>query len=229
MTNNAQLLPLPEDREEFEMFLIRHLGPSALAGDKISIHDAAELAFAKGIEHGRNALACIEAAKPADEGWKTKAAFGMYSHDGKIIDIAKPADALWSLPVVGYIEDGVFGYASYYTVEGIAPLPGSIPLTDHAQATAEIAKRDAEIVSLKYQLGGGELAAQELERQVDYLRAKLAGVDGLVEALRNLYNTVEFLVHPVTSNPIRAALDSTKHALATYEAAQGKTPPPEQA
>jgi hypothetical protein len=73
MTNNAQLLPLPEDREEFEMFIIRHLGPGALAGDKISIHDAAELAFAKGIEHGRNALACIEAAKPVNVDWLLEA------------------------------------------------------------------------------------------------------------------------------------------------------------
>jgi hypothetical protein len=215
MTNNAQLLPLPEDREEFEMFLIRHLGPSALAGDKISIHDAAELAFAKGIEHGRNALACIEAAKPADEGWKTKAAFGMYSHDGKIIDRAKPADALWSLPVVGYIEDGVFGYASYYTVEGIAPLPGSIPLTDHAQATAEIAKRDAEIERhIRHKL--------EDERCIAELTAKLAGVDGLVEEIGEAIGDIAGIAQYTAQEFIRAAL-------ATYEAAQGKTPPPDQA
>lgn len=101
MTNNAQLLPLPEDREEFEMFLIRHLGPGALAGDKISIYDAAELAFAKGIEHGRNALACIEAAKPAD--------------------------ALGSLPVVAEVvqylhEGGLVGLAAYLKEETDAAL-----------------------------------------------------------------------------------------------------------
>jgi hypothetical protein len=86
MTNNAQLLPLPEG--SLICWTPNPEGPCDIVYTPEQMQSYA--------------LACIEAAKPADEGWKTKAAFGMYRHDGKIIDVAKPADALGSLPVVAF-------------------------------------------------------------------------------------------------------------------------------
>lgn len=78
-----------------------------------------------------------------------------------------------------------------------------LAVADHAQATAEIAKRDAEIAWRKQLI-------EKMEHAAKHDAAKLAGVDGLVEALRDIAGD--------SDDP--GAKLCASHAIHTYEAAQ---------
>jgi hypothetical protein len=180
MTNNAQLLPLPEVTPETPLAIMHQY-----TADQMQSY----------------ALACIEAAKPAD--------------------------ALGSLPVVEGIaaDDWIDGAWDDTHGSGLFATSDAIrQFADHAQATAEIARLTADrdhwkqMTHDKYWQQVNTLSAENAA-----LRAKLAWVDGLVEALRAIIDN-----GPFTANH-KELLDAGSAALATYEAAQGKTPPPDQA
>lgn len=192
-------------------------------------------------------------------------------HAWKIANLqaAKPADALGSLPVVAW-SDGSSVVLNRYWDQNIekAVKLGWSPLTDHAQATAEIAKQrhlkemtesllrtavelnnteSAEIAKRDAEIGvyvreydkftpwlkPGETPFERLERErkdniaitgllakereeLTTLRAKLAGVDGLVKALHEL-SCLGNGYYPGNSTGNIIA----QKAIATYEAAQG--------
>lgn len=155
-----------------------------------------------------------------------------------LADSATTADALGSLPVVAYralIPQSRRGYANdycFYMPESgmlkahIAAGDEVIPLTDHAQATAELEKRDAEILRLH------TIGTQHTDRlalymeEVAALRNKLAGVDGLAKALEFVSNAD--LASQDSGNRGLALYEAgnvARKAIATYEAAQGEKEP----
>lgn len=126
------------------------------------------------------ALANLQAAKPADHCMCDHCKDGVLHdsdcavHNKGVPDLlgpcdcsAKPADAPGSLPVVAYVSgryerDG-------YNDEITAFLPIATALTDHAQATAELAKRD-EIIE-RY-----SMCIRENQAEIERLRDKLEQV-----------------------------------------------------
>lgn len=161
MTNNAQLLPLPElSDDDLELL---HYNPNT--SDVVEfLHRYAQ----------SYALACIEAAKPAD--------------------------ALGSLPVVAW-SDGSSVVVNRYWDQNIekAVKLGWNPLTDHAQATAAIAKRDAEIVRLTVlhdAIRSAYLKASEAEDRLSddntTLRANLEAADLIVKEVKRLWPDIRY-------------------------------------
>lgn len=197
MTNNAQLLPLIKELNDMK---------DGGGGE----WDSAIVACISAVEE--HAIACIEAAKPADAYMHipSGACFDevIASVDDSAIVKLTP-DALGSLPVVAWM---------HLQREYSEPMPRRLdqdelnrgwteyPLTDHAQATAEIAKRDAEIQRhIRHKL--------EDEQCIAELSAKLAGVDGLLSSMK-LIATVNACDYEYQR--------WAREALATYEAAQGE-------
>lgn len=169
-------------------------------------------------------------------------------NDPTIKDSLTVADALGSLPVVAWrlvdVDDGSEMLLSWRPTFHEGSGDTLIPLTDHAQATAEIAKRDAYIAeiaaacgckacpdkivegiaSLKQQISQHFLQAMENGAAANALRAKLAWVDGLARCLSDARKCAEWHIGDgdECGDHARKTVELIDSLIGTYEAAQGE-------
>lgn len=155
MSNNAQLLLLPDEVQAF----VHCQGMGGMIVEGPQYHAVCEWIT--------NALACIEAAKPAD--------------------------ALGSLPVVADLSiNRQAGFDLLLTARnaGKCLKDGHYELTDHAQATAEISKRDAEIERLngRCMYWAGQFEAEQGKRieAHDRHRAELTTLRAEIDRLKDV-------------------------------------------
>lgn len=127
--------------------------------------------------------------------------------------IAKPAEV--GLPVVGYIYGGNRLYPA-----DMKNADQECAVTYLDQATAEIAKRDAEIAWQKQLIEKMEHAAKHDAAELTTLRAQMEGVVG---ALRKADYCIRFYEHGGSSYRKEAVdtLQVIAEALATYQSTQG--------
>jgi hypothetical protein len=124
-----------------------------------------------------------------------------------------------ALPVVAYIKDTEFG--PYFLTDMAETLKdGWTPLTDHAQATAEIARLQGEVDALKEKLtkqniilGMTKLSVADKDRAIDQLRTQLSDATGQVGKLTQAWNAACAFIDSHAGDP-----DMTEEMCRTYAA-----------
>jgi outer membrane murein-binding lipoprotein Lpp len=119
-----------------------------------------------------------------------------------------------ALPVVAYVVEG--GYVTM----GCHANPGERLLTDHAQATAEIARLQGEVDALKEKLtkqniilGMTKLSVADKDRAIDQLRTQLSDATGQVGKLTQAWNAACAFIDSHAGDP-----DMTEEMCRTYAA-----------
>lgn len=179
--------------------------------------------FEKDYEFVSEALANLQAAKPAqtcnypdcncpfdapaDPSWCAR---------GLPKQAAKPTDALGSLPVVAWRINTGHGSS---VKEWIPEEHRSFwkPLTDHAQATEALAKKEA---FWKRVVNVADAQTNQYIEKCKALEAKLAVVDGLAKAAVAFIDS--HAADPDITQEMREKYSAYQEALATYEIAQGE-------